>query len=159
MLTSFALALTFGQLQAVELTPMTVFIGGISCESCASLVSKSIANVPGMHNVRISPAEKSLRANVDGAKFVLQDLLKPLYGADGKYAGRLGLLAEPKPTPGAVAELRQAFGTLAGFRAMTEPDSRGRILLTFHMNGRTTLAQVLETAATTQTKVFDPPSK
>ena len=138
---------------------MTIYIGGISCESCAAAVTKSVAAVPGLQSVKISASEKSLRSKVDADSFILQDLLKAIYGKDGKYAGRLGLLATPKPGRKEVERLRAALDVVPGFRAMTEPDSQGRLLLTFHMKNRTTLSQVLRAVSGTGVNISDPAPK
>jgi len=145
---------------AEESRPVTFYVGGVSCPSCAVPVREGIAHVPGVQQIDLSVEEKFLRFRFDARKTSIQALMKSFIGEEERFPSRLVLqLEDPKAEAEAVERARTALSSVAGVRAMSLPDAEGVVLVTFHLDKNTLLLDVLGAAAKAGLPLRDPPAK
>jgi copper chaperone CopZ len=133
---------------AEDLRPVTFFVGGISCPSCAVPVQAGIAKVPGVTAIDLAVDEKYLRFRFDARRTSIQSLMKSFLGDQERYPSRLALrLDPPKADVEKIERVRAAVGAVDGVRAMSLPDPGGVVLITFHLDKSTLLRDILDAAS------------
>lgn len=120
-----------------------------------------IAQIEGTSDVDISVEEKIVRFKFDAKKTTLQELTVAIQGKDERFQARLALLAEPpNPAPDLFEKARAAITKVEGVRALSSPGGDGIVLMTFHLDKKTFLPDVLAAAkAGGLTLKFPPPKK
>jgi copper chaperone CopZ len=143
-----------------DLSPITLHVAGISCPACAAPVCAAVARVPGVKDAGVSVDEKFLRLSFDARKTPVQALMKALLGNDERFPSRLVLqLENGKSESEALEKARAAVAAVPGVRAMSLPDKEGIVLVTFRLEERTLLADLLGAAKGAGVPLRDPAAK
>ncbi|HET6644112.1 MAG TPA: hypothetical protein VFG65_01290 [Fimbriimonadales bacterium] len=105
----------------------------------------SVQDLSGIEEPKVDLDAKTLAAGIDPEKLSLQAIVSAIRGEENTYDARLIIALAEKPSAADLDAFREA-AIEQGVRAVSEPDKKFRLLLTFHMDATTRLDSLLSAA-------------
>ena len=105
----------------------------------------SVQGLPGIEHPKVDLEARTLAAGIDPERLSLQAVVSAIRGEEKTYDARLIITLAEKPSATDLDAFR-AVAVERGVRAVSEPDKKLRLQLTFHMDAATRLDSLLSAA-------------